>query len=111
MRSSRTSSPKILLWPVCPCCSQQRDNAPNIAVAHQLGVMQEEQQELVASNVQHQAEKAKLEEATLPLMLEVMWAANVLDIQSTLRHVARVVGPRSLAEGLTRLRDAAFLLS
>ena len=55
--------------------------------------MQEEQQELVASNVQHQAEKAKLEEATLPLMLEVMWAANVLDIQSTLRHVARVVGP------------------
>ena len=53
--------------------------------------MQEEQQELVASNVQHQAEKAKLEEATLPLMLEVMWAANVVDIQTTLRHVARTV--------------------
>ena len=45
----------------------------------------------MASNVQHQAEKAKLEEATLPLMLEVMWAANVVDIQSTLRRVARMV--------------------
>jgi hypothetical protein len=28
-----------------------------------------------------------LEEAALPLMLEAMWAANVLDIQSTLRKV------------------------
>ena len=45
----------------------------------------------MASNVQHQAEKAKLEEAALPLMLEVMWAANVVDIQTTLRHVARTV--------------------
>ena len=47
----------------------------------------------MASNVQHQAEKAKLEEAALPLMLEVMWAANVVDIQTTLRHVARTVSP------------------
>ncbi|MEW5319507.1 MAG: hypothetical protein WDW38_010652 [Sanguina aurantia] len=33
------------------------------------------------------AERAKLEEAALPLMLEAMWAANVLDIQVTLRKV------------------------
>ena len=58
--------------------------------------LQEEQQELVASNVQHQAEKAKLEEAALPLMLEVMWAANVVDIQTTLRHVARTVSLKCL---------------
>ena len=53
--------------------------------------MQAEQEAFVASNVQHQAEKAKLEEAALPLMLDVMWAANLMDIQSTLRHVARAV--------------------
>ena len=47
----------------------------------------------MASNVQHQAQKAKLEEDALPLMLEVMWAANLMDIQSTLRHVARAVRP------------------
>jgi hypothetical protein len=31
--------------------------------------------------------RAALEEAALPLMLEAMWAANVLDIQTTLRKV------------------------
>lgn len=36
-------------------------------------------------------EKARLEEATMPLMLEAMWAANVLDIQSTLRKVCKFV--------------------
>ena len=30
-----------------------------------------------------------LEEAALPLMLEAMWAANVVDIQMTLRKVWR----------------------
>lgn len=34
-------------------------------------------------------QKQKMEEATLPLMLEAMWAANVLDIQTTLRKVCR----------------------
>lgn len=37
------------------------------------------------------AERAKLEEQALPIMLDAMWAANVLDIQSTLRHVCRRV--------------------
>lgn len=33
-----------------------------------------------------------LEEAALPLMLEAMWAANVLDIQHTLRKVGAGMG-------------------
>mmetsp|Transcript_11892 Transcript_11892/g.25534 ORF Transcript_11892/g.25534 Transcript_11892/m.25534 type:complete len:570 (-) Transcript_11892:2455-4164(-) len=33
------------------------------------------------------AEKQRLEEAALPLMLEAMWAANVLDISSTIKKV------------------------
>ncbi|KAK9815321.1 hypothetical protein WJX72_001695 [[Myrmecia] bisecta] len=43
------------------------------------------------NSAEHLAERARLEEAALPLMLEAMWAANVLDIESTLRHVARKV--------------------
>ena len=31
--------------------------------------------------------RAKLEEARLPLMLEAMWAANAIDIESTLKIV------------------------
>ena len=38
------------------------------------------------------AERARLEEASLPLMLDAMWAANLIDIQSTVRHVCRKVG-------------------
>lgn len=37
------------------------------------------------------AERAKLEEQALPVMLDAMWAANVLDIEATLRHVCRRV--------------------
>ena len=33
------------------------------------------------------SERQKLEEAALPLMLDAMWAANVMDIQQTLRAV------------------------
>lgn len=36
-------------------------------------------------------QRQKMEEATLPLMLEAMWAANVLDIQTTLRKVCKKV--------------------
>ncbi|GFR42214.1 hypothetical protein Agub_g3105 [Astrephomene gubernaculifera] len=36
-------------------------------------------------------ERQRLEEAALPLMLEAMWAANVLDIQNTLKKVCRAV--------------------
>ncbi len=38
------------------------------------------------------AERAKLEEAALPLMLDAMWAANVLDIQHTVKAVCQEVG-------------------
>ncbi|KAK9917625.1 hypothetical protein WJX75_006600 [Coccomyxa subellipsoidea] len=36
-------------------------------------------------------ERAKLEEAALPLMLDAMWAANVLDIQHTVKAVCTEV--------------------
>ena len=35
----------------------------------------------------------RLEEAALPVMLDAMWAANVLDIESTVRSVCKKVGP------------------
>jgi hypothetical protein len=35
-------------------------------------------------------QKQALEEAALPLMLEAMWAANVLDIQATVRKASDV---------------------
>ena len=39
------------------------------------------------------AERAALEEAALPLMLEAMWAANTLDIQHTVKAVCQQVCP------------------
>jgi len=51
--------------------------------------------EALAAFQQEEAEMAlarqALEEAALPLMLNAMWAANVLDIQSTLRKVCERV--------------------
>ena len=44
-----------------------------------------------ADNLEHAQLRAQLEEATLPLMLDAMWAANVLDIENTLRHVCKKV--------------------
>lgn len=38
-------------------------------------------------SIEELMERQRLEEATLPLMLEAMWAANVLDIQNTLKKV------------------------
>ena len=37
------------------------------------------------------SERQKLEEAALPLMLDAMWAANVMDIQQTLKAVCHEV--------------------
>lgn len=37
------------------------------------------------------AERARLEEAALPLMLDAMWAANICDIELTVRHVCQRV--------------------
>lgn len=45
----------------------------------------------VAETLEHAQLRAQLEEATLPLMLDAMWAANVLDIESTLQHVCKKV--------------------
>ncbi|PNH06569.1 Chaperone protein dnaJ 10 [Tetrabaena socialis] len=42
-------------------------------------------------SIEQLMERQRLEEAALPLMLEAMWAANVLDIQNTLRKVCRFV--------------------
>ena len=44
-----------------------------------------------AENLEHAQLRAQLEEATLPLMLDAMWAANVLDIENILRHVCKKV--------------------
>lgn len=60
---------------------QQRQEAEAAAVAAQ------RQQE----TLEHAQKRAQLEEATLPLMLDAMWAANVLDIETTLRHVCKKV--------------------
>ena len=53
------------------------------------------------------AEKARLEEASLPLMLDAMWAANLIDIQSTVRHVCRMV--RALHTAADRWTNGVFL--
>lgn len=45
-----------------------------------------------AAAAQAAAERARLEEAALPLMLDAMWAANVCDIELTVRHVCQRVG-------------------
>lgn len=39
----------------------------------------------------HSQKRQNLEEATLPLMLDAMWAANVVDIETTVRSVCQKV--------------------
>lgn len=73
-----------------------------------------DQQQEDAERAKHAAaaavERARLEEASLPLMLEAMWAANVLDIQSTLRHVTRAVLYDKAVDKGVRARRAEALL-
>lgn len=51
----------------------------------------EQQRAWAQAEVQMASERQKLEEAALPLMLDAMWAANVMDIQQTLRAVCQDV--------------------
>ena len=60
---------------------QQRAEAEAAAVAAQRQ----------AENLEHAQLRAQLEEASLPLMLDAMWAANVLDIENPLRHICKKV--------------------
>ncbi|KAH7622760.1 hypothetical protein Ndes2526B_g03599 [Nannochloris sp. 'desiccata'] len=56
------------------------------------------------------AERVKAEEDTLPLMLDAMWAANVLDIESTLRKVCKsVLKKPALSKAHTRRLAEALL--
>ncbi|KAL4428793.1 hypothetical protein ABPG77_005231 [Micractinium sp. CCAP 211/92] len=57
------------------------------------------------------AERMKLEEQSLPLMLEAMWAANKLDIEATLRHVCRrLLEDEKISKAHRRLRAEALRL-
>ncbi|DBA91090.1 TPA: hypothetical protein ACH3X1_016055 [Trebouxia sp. C0004] len=78
---------------------QQRAEADAAAVAAQRQ----------AENLEHAQLRAHLEEATLPLMLDAMWAANVLDIESTLRHVCKKVLYEAMADKQTRKSRAQAL--
>ena len=53
--------------------------------------MQELQKARAQAECDMASERQKLEEAALPLMLDAMWAANVMDIQQTLRVVCQDV--------------------
>ena len=52
---------------------------------------QEQQRLRAQAELQMASERQKLEEAALPLMLDAMWAANVMDIQQTLKAVCHEV--------------------
>ena len=59
--------------------------------------MQAEERKQVAAAMA--TERAKLEEAALPLMLDAMWAANVLDIQHTVKAVCTEVQTHCTSHG------------
>jgi hypothetical protein len=52
---------------------------------------QEQQRLRAQAELQMASERQKLEDAALPLMLDAMWAANVMDIQQTLKAVCHEV--------------------
>ena len=56
------------------------------------------------------AERARLEEAALPLMLEAMWAANMCDIELTVRHVCQRVGAAITSKECTRAESCMFVV-
>lgn len=62
-----------------------------------------------AENMAHLQAMAMLEEKALPLMLEAMWAANVVDIQNTLKHVCKQVLQDETVDKAERKARAAGL--
>ena len=54
--------------------------------------------------------RAELEEAALPVVLEAMWAANVIDIQGTIRKVCRRVLSDAPREALRRRAEGLRIM-
>ncbi|CAK0741307.1 hypothetical protein CVIRNUC_001315 [Coccomyxa viridis] len=69
----------------------------------------EQQQARAQAERELASERQKLEEAALPLMLDAMWAANVMDIQQTLKAVCHeVLRNRTVSKEVRRLRALAL---
>lgn len=66
--------------------------------------------QLAAAAAAASAERARMEEESLPLMLDAMWAANALDIEATLTHVCRRVLQDKEVSKAHRRRRAEGLL-
>ena len=60
---------------------------------HQILLMclQNEEADEAKRKLQSAAKRQEIEEAALPLMLDAMWAANLMDIDSTVRSVCQKV--------------------
>lgn len=61
------------------------------------------------AHMEHMQRMAAMEEAAVPLMLDAMWAANVVDIENTLKQVCRnVLQDASVDREVRRSRAAAL---
>jgi curved DNA-binding protein CbpA len=74
-----------------------------------LGIEQDPARLAAAAAALH-TERVQAEQASLPLMLDAMWAANALDIEATLRDVCRRVLRDASISKAHRLRRAEALL-
>ena len=74
-------------------CQARASISKHVSMDSQRAFMQRQCRALqAAAAAKAAAERARLEEAALPLMLEAMWAANMCDIELTVRHVCQRVG-------------------
>lgn len=61
------------------------------------------------AHMEHMQRMAAMEEAAVPLMLDAMWAANVVDIENTLKQVCRnVLQDVAVDREVRRARAAAL---